>query len=246
MTTQNIRVIFFDLGKTLIYPKQNWQPVLRRSDRALTESLISSGVDVEPKTFPYHFIERLNKYYTDREVTLRENTTYKMFAELLQEQGFNDIPDSVIRKALNAKYAITQSNWHLEEDAHEMLQSLKDAGFNIALISNAGDDPDVQALLNKHDLRQYFSTIFTSATTGYRKPHPKIFKDAMQAMDVSAAESVMVGDTLNADIKGANALGIYSVWINRRVDKNPKILEEIRPQAVISTLAELPALIRTL
>ncbi len=56
----------------------------------------------------------------------------------------------------------------------------------------------------------------------------------------------MVGDTLNADIKGANALGIYSVWINRRVNKAPKELEEIHPNATIETLAQLPALIKNL
>ncbi len=52
----------------------------------------------------------------------------------------------------------------------------------------------------------------------------------------------MVGDTLNADIKGANALGIYSVWINRYVNKNTKTLQDIHPKATIQSLSQLPQL----
>jgi FMN phosphatase YigB (HAD superfamily) len=53
----------------------------------------------------------------------------------------------------------------------------------------------------------------------------------------------MVGDTLDADILGANQKGIYSVWINRRVDYEEEGELTIQPQAVISDLAQLPSLL---
>ena len=55
----------------------------------------------------------------------------------------------------------------------------------------------------------------------------------------------MVGDTLNADILGANNAGLFSIWINRRVDISGLSQEEknIRPDATISSLAELPPLL---
>lgn len=241
-----IRAILFDLGKTLIYPKDAWQPIYLASDKALTESLIANGIEVDPKTFPYEYIVRLNNYYAYREETLRETTTFGMLKNLLDEKGFRDVPALVLRAALDAKYAITQSNWHLEPDAHTALNSLRLTGYQLALISNAGDDPDVQALLDKHSLRHHFNFIRTSAETGYRKPHAHMFKEAMDALGVFPEQCAMVGDTLDADILGANKLGIYSIWIHRRVNRETKTLVDIRPKAMIQTLKELPALLETI
>ena len=241
-----IRAVFFDLGKTLVYPKSPWQPIFATSHNALTQNLIAHGVDVDPVTFPKTFAQRLIQYYADREITLREETTFSMLRELLAEEGYRNIPDPNLRAALDAKYAITQANWHLESDAHITLGILEQDGYPLALLSNAGDDPDVQALLDQNDLRAYFSFIRTSAACGFRKPHPRIFEEALQALDLNPDECAMVGDTLNADIKGANALGIHSIWINRRANWNPEEREETHPKDVIQTLAELPALIKNL
>ncbi len=240
-----IRAVFFDLGKTLIYPKDIWQPVLLRSDKALAEKLLASGVDVDMRIFPYEFIDRLNHYYAHREETLRETTTFLMLRHLLEEKGFRDVPAPVVRAALDAKYAITQSNWHLEPNAHTVLRTLKLAGYQLALISNAGDDPDVQALLGKNNLRHYFSFIRTSAASGYRKPHRHMFEEALKELGLFPEQCVMIGDTLDADVKGANALGIYSIWLNKHANKNTKTLVDIRPRSVIQELNELPPLLKT-
>ncbi len=240
------RAVFFDLGKTLIYPKEIWQPVLLRSDKALTEKLIEKGVDVDMRTFPYEFIERLNYYYAHREETLRETTTFLMLQHLLEEKGFRDVPAPILRAALDAKYAITQRNWHLEMDAHATLRALKLEGYQLALISNAGDDPDVQTLIDTNQLRHYFSFIRTSAASGYRKPHRHMFEEALKKTGLFPQQCVMVGDTLDADIKGANALGIYSIWINKHANKNTKTLVDIHPKAVIQELSELPELLHKL
>lgn len=241
-----IRAVFFDLGKTLLYPKNSWAPIYAASRNALAHTLVQHGVDINPTTFPETFRHRINQYYADREISLRENKTLDMLRDLLADEGFRDLPDLILRAAMDARYAITQANWHLEADAPAMLDALKEDGYILALLSNAGDDPDVQTLLDQNNLRHYFSYIRTSAACGLRKPHPKIFEHAMQELDLVPEECAMVGDTLNADIKGANALGIYSVWINRRVEKDTRANENIHPKALIQTLAELPALIKSL
>jgi FMN phosphatase YigB (HAD superfamily) len=57
----------------------------------------------------------------------------------------------------------------------------------------------------------------------------------------------MVGDTLNADILGANQIGMYSIWITRRVEDVPPDDEmPVQPQATIHSLGELPSLLREL
>lgn len=238
-----IKAIFFDLGKTLLYPQAPWQPVFLRADKALTDALLAQGIEVDAKTFPYEFNDRLNRYYVDRETTLRETTAFRMLQQLLAEKGIRDAPIPNLRIALDAFYAVTQSNWHLEADAHATLRKLKVKGYQLALLSNAADDSDVQALIDQHKLRHYFSFIRSSAAAGYRKPHRQLFDDALKALNLFSEQCVMVGDTLDADILGANKLGIYSVWINRRVNKHTKTLVDIRPQAVLLNLSELPNLL---
>ena len=238
-----IRAIFFDLGKTLLYPKSAWQPVFLRADKALTDALISQGIEIDAHRFPYEFNDRLNHYYVDRETTLREIGMMRILQQLLTEKGFQDAPPSNLRVALDAFYAVTQSNWLLEADAHPTLRKLKMKGYQLALLSNAADDSDVQALIDQHKLRHYFSFIRSSAAAGYRKPHRQLFEEALKALSLFPQQCVMVGDTLDADILGANKLGIYSVWINRRVNKHTKTLVDIRPQAVLLNLSELPNLL---
>ena len=235
--------IFFDLGKTLLYPKTAWQTVYLNAQKALTQSLIEQGVAVDKNTFPYEFAERLNRYYVDRETTLRELGTAQLLEELLTEKGFGDAPHAKQSRALNAFYAITQKNWLLEDDAYRVLDALKLMGLELALISNAADDADVQALIDKYRLHHYFEFIRSSAKAGYRKPHAYIFREALSAMKLFPEQCIMVGDTLDADILGANKLDIYSIWINRRVNKGTRTLQDIHPKAIIEELSELPKLI---
>ena len=239
-----IRSIFFDLGRTLLYPKASWQPVFMRANKALANSLATEGIEIDERTFPYEFADNLNKYYAARETTHRETTIIRILGSFLAEKGIWNVSNSTLRIALDAFYAITQKNWLLEEDAHTTLRTLKSRGYKLALLSNASDDADVQTLIDKNDLRHYFSFIRTSAATGYRKPHPHLFKEALSALNLLPEQCVMVGDTLNADIAGANKLGIYSIWINRRVNKTTKTLISIHPKATIQELSELPNLLQ--
>ena len=56
----------------------------------------------------------------------------------------------------------------------------------------------------------------------------------------------MIGDTLSADILGANQLGIYSIWVPRHAQIPPEGELAIQPQAVVSSLSEVPKLLTEL
>ena len=238
-----IQAVFFDLGKTLLYPQAPWQPVFLRAHKALADSLLRQGIEIDADTFPYEFNDRLNRYYADRESTLREIGAFRLLQQLLAEKGIRDAPVSSLRIALDAFYAVTQQNWSLEADAHQTLKTLKLQGYRLALLSNAADDADVQALVDQNQLRHYFNFIRSSAAAGYRKPHRQLFEESLKYLNLFPQQCLMVGDTLDADILGANKMGIYSVWINRRVNKHTKTLVDIRPNAVIQTLSEVPQII---
>jgi putative hydrolase of the HAD superfamily len=133
----------------------------------------------------------------------------------------------------------------VEEDAISTLDALKGLGLRLGLVSNAGDAHDVDTLVDQHHLRSYFEQVIISALVGVRKPNPHIFKLALDHFKVAPDNTVMVGDTLGADILGARNARIASVWITRRAHRSDNRAHEdtIQPDAVINRLSELPALL---
>jgi len=237
-----IRAILFDLGGTLMYAKDPWLPVLARADRALADSLYAQGLQLDCDGFHEEFRSRLRKYYDARDADLFETTTTSVLRSLLDEKGYQDVSEKVIRFALDARYTVTQSNWLLEDDAISTLEILQNTGHRLGIISNAGDNKDVFQLVDKFGIEPYFDFILTSAACSYRKPHVRIFELALAHWGMPPREAAMVGDSLEADIKGANQAGIYSIWITRRVDE-AIIKIDIQPSTTISALHELPGLL---
>jgi HAD superfamily hydrolase (TIGR01549 family) len=161
--------------------------------------------------------------------------------ELLAEKGHHNISEKILRAALDKFYAVTQQNWALENDAVPTLETLQEGGFHLGLVSNAGDTHDVFQLTEKFGIEQYFDFVITSAACGYRKPHPRIFELALAHWGYMPDEIAMVGDRLDADVRGAQPLGIYTIWITRRAKK----LEPppIKPDSFVDTLGEIPPLL---
>jgi len=239
-----IKVIFFDLGNTLIFDNEPWEPILKQADLALRRSLEQAGYPLAPDAYG-NFATIFDLYYHRRENTLIEESTLHLVRELLEKQRLSP-PAQVLHTAVSDLYAITQQNWFVEPDAHQSLQSLQNAGYRLGIISNASDDDNVQALVDKTNLRPYFEYILSSAACGVRKPARRIFRLALDHFGFPPEQTMMVGDTLDADIHGANLERMYSVWINRRAkpENDGELL--FQPQAVISTLIDLPPLLESL
>lgn len=238
-----IRAILFDFGGTLMYGRQDWAPVIAKADEDLTGYLRSAGMEVNLNTFPTEFRRRLDEYFKQREQDLLETTYSFVLRELLTEKGYEDVPDTTIRSALDALFSVTQTNWALEEDTIPTLQRLRIKGYNLGIISNAGDDADVQKLARGFGITDYFDFILTSAACSYRKPHPRIFELALSNWYCNPNEAVMIGDNLDADIRGAQEAGIYGIWLSRRADPEMEKQAPVKPDASLSSLSELPAVL---
>ena len=241
-----IKVIFFDLGSTLIYSKDPWPPIYEKADKALVEVLHQAGIPLEINPFCCEFGSFLDSYYAERGTGTVEKTTFSLLAEILDQKGFNHIPPSTLRSALDAMYSITQQNWHLESDAIPTLKTIREAGYRLGMISNTSDDTNVQQLVDHFELRPYFDIILTSAGCGIRKPEERIFNLALDFFGLPAEQTAMVGDMLEADILGANQLGIYSIWITRRAEAPEEGELKIQPQAIITSLDQVPDLLAEL
>jgi len=147
---------------------------------------------------------------------------------------------------LDRLFAVTQANWALESDARSTLKILQSSGYRLGLVSNAGDNQDVFQLVERFKIEPYFDFILTSAACSYRKPHPRIFELALVHWHIPASETAMVGDTLEADVLGAQKAGLYSIWITRRANLKSEDVLRIQPDLSLPTLAGIPPALKAL
>ena len=243
-TSTQFKVVLFDVGSTLIFFDEAWIEIFPKMYRALYQSLNESGLNLDP-SFLKNIDQYLSAYFKENAAEYIELPMEKKIVRLLGEYGYENIPEDIIHKAAKDMYQISQEHWHPENDALPMLEVLKSSGYRMGIISNADYANDVETLIDKGHFRAYMELILISARVGMRKPHPAMFQMALDFFKVPASQVVMVGDTLDADIAGANQMGIASVWICRRADRpeNNNHKGKIHPGAVIETLSELPNLL---
>ena len=135
------------------------------------------------------------------------------------------------------QWALHHRDFRLREGVVETLQALRDRGIHIGMVSNIDDD-QLEHLLEVAGVRPFFDSLLSSEAAGACKPHPAIFEEALRRAGCAANEALFVGDTLAQDIAGANAMGMRSVLIWHRDDKQPG-LDGVRPTHVIRRIPEL-------
>ena len=103
------------------------------------------------------------------------------------------------------------ANFDLYDDAIPVLEELRRAGLKIGLVSNTGRD--LPAFVDHHGLD--VDVAIASRAHGRTKPHPSIFEAALEALDIAAADAVMVGDSVHDDFDGAAQIGMPAILIDR-------------------------------
>jgi putative hydrolase of the HAD superfamily len=91
----------------------------------------------------------------------------------------------------------------------ESLARLRAAGLKLGVVSNS--DGRVAQALDAAGLRHYFDVIIDSALVGLEKPDPRIFRAALEALEVEPEEALYVGDLYEVDVLGAQAAGIQAI-----------------------------------
>jgi 2-haloacid dehalogenase len=121
----------------------------------------------------------------------------------------------------------------------QVLQQLKAAGLRTAILSN-GTPPMLQAAVNRAGLGGLIDSILSVEEVGVYKPHPKVYRLAVERLGVPAA--AIAFQSSNAwDAHAASAFGMQVVWCNRYGQRREPLPGA--PDREISSLAELPALL---
>ena len=229
-----IEVVFFDFYKTLVFydsTKANFQKVTDRY-----------GVEVNWERYQiaqeniYTDIWGGNPTYSLQEVLV---TAMMQECEFVRTLGIQEHVEQVAWELLQFGHPLYAAvNAKLYDDVVPTLQHLRDAGFQLAIVSNW--DAPLDPLIERLGIADYFDTIVASHDVRVKseKPDSHIFNYALEAVGVSAEEAVHVGDTYEADVIGAKNVGIRPILIDRDSTQIG------RWKDTIQNLAELPILLK--
>ncbi len=238
------RAIIFDLGETLVTfrgdPIQTHRAGCQRAYGLLWQRL---ALPMSLEEFQQRLLEIRRALFEKTFRELHQYTAADAFRELLSELGL-EASGALIEEAVRRYFEPELQAYEPLPDARETLAHLKQRGFILAVLSNASDHRFIEDLVKLRGLAPYLDLVETSARLGVPKPHPRAFEAVLQALGVSPAEALMVGDTLAMDIAGAQRAGMKAVWIPRDERapfpfRRDVLQADARPDATLQRLRDL-------
>jgi len=232
-----IKAVLFDLFDTLILIEHGdafYVPSLAR----LHEFLVKKGINVSFEDFRRAYSAARDALYAEAAENLEEPHFNLRVAKTLQNLGYNfDSSSEIVTGATMAFYEEFMKYLRIDENAKEALRKLH-GKYKLGIVSNFAIPECVCKLLEMHGLDVFFDVVVVSGAVNRRKPSPEIFRKALERLGVDASETVFVGDTVDADIGGAKKVGMKTVFIERRQQKEA---EHTCPDQTIKSLNELQA-----
>lgn len=243
MSYSHIKGIIFDLGSTLIeYENRPWPDISLDGQKLAYESMLSE-TDKLPdfETFNARLEEIKDQFRVRARETLAEWRAAQAPETLFREIGL-DNPKRRGERFIDVFYTAVRDQISVEDDAADVLKTLKDRGYPLGLISNT-IYPRRQ---HENDLRQfalmeYLNFRIYSSELGRRKPHPDIFRAGLDLMRLPPSQILFVGDRIPEDVEGARAAGMVAILKRRAKREYPDPLPE--DLTVIRRLEELPDLL---
>ena len=242
-----IEGIIFDMGHTLMHLDGTWPEMFEQGARDLACFVEKHEPSLDAEALARTWLERRTEGYARAEDTLREVTAEETMRRSLAQYGLTDPDPELLAGAIDAFFAHEEARWFADPEAIPVLQALSNLGLRLGMLSNATHEPLIQRLVDRLGFRPYLNPALSSASTGIRKPDPDAFATHLDAWTLSPASVVVVGDTLEADIQGAQQAGMRSVWLRSRQDARqegdavPSGSERPAvPDATIEQLGQLP------
>ena len=224
--------VFLDIDDTLLD---------FRKAEAIALSKALQDMDLEPAEATiarYSQINRQQWELLEEGLLTREQVLLRRFELLFAELGVARSAER-IRDLYEGYLAIGH---HFMPGAPELLEALH--GRCRLFIASNGTAKVQASRIASAGIGPYFERIFVSEEMGHEKPSRAFFAACFAQISGFAAErAIIVGDSLSSDVRGGKNAGILSCWYNPDA-KAPR--EEIRPDYVIGSLGELPALLARL
>jgi putative hydrolase of the HAD superfamily len=211
--TGRVRAVIFDLWNTIAeWPHERWAEVRPR---------VAERVGLTPEEFDSRWYGEL--------ANLRET---RPFADVL---ALFDLTPEAAAEVVSLRREVTRQGLVPVPGALETITTLRERGLKTGLITVCSED--VVLLWDETPFNGLFDATVFSATCGLRKPDPRIYRLALEQLEVEPDEAVFVGDGANDELAGAQRVGMAAIgvespggelpegWPGRRIRSLPELLE---------------------
>jgi HAD superfamily hydrolase (TIGR01662 family) len=213
---------------------------LEASKKKLHKTLTEAGFETRLDAFLAAYNKAHEKYRVIRYKKLKEVTNAVWVSEALNILGYEiSRDDPRVTAALNVFFQDYVDTLEPRPYAKKLLRKIVE-NYKLGLVSNFTYAPVIYASLRKLGINQFFNAVTVSEDTGWRKPHKRIFRDALRKLQVTAEETVYIGDSPSEDIAGAKAVGMKTVFVPSQF----YTLEDLReisqqPDSIVEDLHEI-------
>jgi len=209
LSHKHYRHIFFDLDHTI------WD-FDKNAEETLQELYVIHGLDKIGLSSADAFIET---YTRNNHSLWAQYHVGKITKDYLREARFRTtfldlgVKPELIPVGFEDEYVkLCPTKTNLFPDSHEVLTYLK-GKYTMHLISN-GFKESTEIKIAGSNISQYFDQIIISEAVGINKPDKAIFEHALKLAGAVKDESIMIGDSIEADIRGALNFGMDAIYFN--------------------------------
>ena len=198
-----IKNVFFDLDHTLWDFERN---------SALTFELLFNKykLDIDINSFLKVYVPINLEYWRlyRNESISKEYLRFNRLNDAFEKLNIDVSSDLINKLSYDYIENLPKFN-HLIDGAHELLLYLKKK-YKLYLITNGFRNVQSNKLKNS-GIGNFFLSIYDSESVGVKKPNPLIFNHALDDSGCIARESVMIGDSFEADIQGSLSVGMNAI-----------------------------------
>ena len=216
---KNIQHVFFDLDHTLWDFEKN-------SDLTFQKVFLEYDVAVDITLFLKVYKPINFKYW---KLFREEKVTKKTLRFGRLKDSFDALNYSISEDLINVlaiKYLEFLSDYnHLFDGTFEILDYLKDK-YKLHIITNGFQEVQLLKLKNS-GISNFFKTVTSSEEVGVKKPNPLVFETALQKGNTKASQSIMIGDSFEADILGALNIGMKAIFFGNYINDLEKNILQV-------------------
>ncbi|HCE1879154.1 HAD-IA family hydrolase [Vibrio parahaemolyticus] len=238
-----LKAIFFDMDETLCGTSQ--------ADKAAGQKFAAWIQQTYPQVSdPQAFLQRylqgvykkLNAEFPQLVALLPDENAFRsgLIQTILAENGIH-IDAEQAQQAQHYFDSARMGAFTFFPGVKEMLTDLR-KHYKLVVITN-GPIFSQHPKLKATQMDEWVDHIIVGGEEPEEKPAASIFQKALNLVDIKPEEALHIGDSLAADIAGANNMGILSVWVNATGASNPT---EITPNFEIRETVELKEILKTL
>ncbi|WP_232688261.1 HAD family hydrolase [Halobacterium zhouii] len=226
--------VFVDLDDTLYsYPECN-----EAGKQSAFERALELGYDLDRESFDDLYAEARHEVKRELAGTASAHERFLYFKRAIQiHTGTHSAREAL---ALGEAYWGTYvEEMELFDGVEETLATLQDAGVEVAVVSNLTTRIQLKKI-EELGIEEHVDLVLTSEETGREKPGSVMFTLPLAQLDLRASEVLMVGDSIESDVVGGNAVGLTTVLFNEDAEG---LEGRQRPDHQIQEFADLTELV---